>query len=298
MNMSPITAFIFTILLAPLSMAAQTQQPDLPAAAAVARTSADPQTAPAARQSNPTPLNWLTDLPKAQARAKAEAKSVLLFFHGSDWCPTCAEMQRQVFDSPEFAQYARRALVLVDVDFPEKQNQSDELKRANLALKERFNLGQELGGGFPTIVLLNETGATVFQETGYAGAGPAEVLPKLQRHTEPGPSTTDSAAFKNLGVDEFAQLAVDKANVILDVRTAKEFQAGHLPGAVNLDVNAPDFEAKAASLDKTKTYLVHCASGVRSVKACKKLARLDFPKLYNLPGGFKAWAQAGKPVEK
>jgi rhodanese-related sulfurtransferase len=55
---------------------------------------------------------------------------------------------------------------------------------------------------------------------------------------------------------------------------------------------------KAALLDKSKTYLVHCASGVRSVKACEQLGRLDFPRLYNLAGGFKAWAQAGKPVEK
>jgi rhodanese-related sulfurtransferase len=39
-------------------------------------------------------------------------------------------------------------------------------------------------------------------------------------------------------------------------------------------------------------------SGVRSVKACEKLTRLEFSKLYNLAGGFRAWAQAGKPVEK
>jgi rhodanese-related sulfurtransferase len=43
---------------------------------------------------------------------------------------------------------------------------------------------------------------------------------------------------------------------------------------------------------------VHCASGVRSVKACEKLDRLDFGHLYNLTGGFKAWAQAGQAVEK
>ena len=54
-------------------------------------------------------------------------------------------MQRQVFDSPAFAQYARRALVLVDVDFPEKHKQDEELRRANLALKARFNLS--LGAG-------------------------------------------------------------------------------------------------------------------------------------------------------
>jgi protein disulfide-isomerase len=249
------------------------------------------------RQPTSTQPVWLADLPKALTQAKAEGKSVLLFFHGSDWCPTCMEMQRQVFDSPEFAQYARRALVLVDVDFPEKKTQSDEVKRANLALKARFNFSDELGGGYPTLVLLNQAGGTLFQETGYAGGGPAEVLPKLQRHTEADSLPTD-ASYKNLSVDEFARMAADKRNVILDVRTATEFQAGHLPGAVNLDFNSPDFEAKAALLDKSRTYLVHCASGGRSVKACEKLGRLDFPKLYNLLGGFKAWAQAGKPVEK
>ncbi len=298
MNQSPITALIFTTMLAGMSWAGQAQGPETPAATGGATASAAPPAPPAAGQSASLPPSWLTDLPQAQARAKAEGKSVFLFFHGSDWCPPCVEMQRQVFDSPEFARYARQALVLVDVDFPGKQAQSDALKRANLALKARFNLGQGLGEGFPTIVLLNDAGETVYQETGYAGGGPSEVLPKLQRHAGTGAAAAQPAAFKNLSVDEFAQMTADKRNVILDVRTAREFAAGHLAGAVNLDVTAPDFETKAALLDKSKTYLVHCASGVRSVKACEKLGRLDFPKLYNLPGGFRAWAQACQPVEK
>jgi protein disulfide-isomerase len=288
MNKNLIVGLAFTSLFIGASLAAEAQRLEIPAAG---------NAPPATRQPTSTQPVWLADLPKALTQAKAEGKSVLLFFHGSDWCPTCMEMQRQVFDSPEFAQYARRALVLVDVDFPEKKSQSDEVKRANLALKARFNFSDELGGGYPTLVLLNQAGGTLFQETGYAGGGPAEVLPKLQRHTEADALPTD-ASYKNLSVDEFARMAADKRNVILDVRTATEFQAGHLPGAVNLDFNAPDFEAKAALLDKSRTYLVHCASGGRSVKACEKLGRLDFPKLYNLPGGFKAWAQAGKPVEK
>jgi rhodanese-related sulfurtransferase/thioredoxin-related protein len=288
MNKMQVVALALTSLLAAASLAAEAPRLDSPGASSAPLT---------ARQSISTQPIWFTDLPKAQVQAKAEGKSVLLFFHGSDWCPTCLEMQRQVFDSPEFAQYARRALILVDVDFPENKSQSDEVKRVNLALKTRFNLSEELGGGYPTLVLLNDQGGTLFQETGYAGGGLAEVLPKLQRHTEADALPTD-AAYKNLSVDEFARMATDKRNVILDVRTPAEFRAGHLPGAVNLDFNAPDFEAKAASLDKTKTYLVHCASGGRSVKACEKLGRLDFPKLYNLPGGFKAWAQAGKSVEK
>ena len=186
----------------------------------------------------------------------------------------------------------------MDVDFPQKSSQSEELKRANLALKARFNLSREPGEGFPTIVLLNDAGETVFQETGYAGGGPAEVLPKLQRHPGTGATPAATAAYKNLSVEEFARMADYKQNVILDVRTPEEFQAGHIPGAVNLDVTASDFEAKAALLDRSKTYLVHCASGVRSARACDKLNHLDFPNLYNLPAGFRAWAKAGKPVEK
>ncbi len=206
-------------------------------------------------------------------------------------------MQNHVFASPKFVQYARRALVLVDADFPQKSEKSEELKQAKLALKARFNLSLEPGEGFPTIVLLNDTGETVFQETGYTGGAPAEVLPKLQRH--PGASATPAvnAAYNNLSVEEFACMADDKKNVILAVRTPAEFAAGHIPGAVNLDVSAPDFQEKAALLDRNKIYLVHCASGMRSARACEKLNQLDFPNLNNLPGGFKAWAKAGNPVE-
>jgi rhodanese-related sulfurtransferase/thioredoxin-related protein len=238
-------------------------------------------------------LIWLTDLPQAQAQARAEKKTVLLFFHGSDWCPACVELRRQVLDTPEFAAYARQSLVLVDVDFPEKVAQSAALKQANLALKEKFNVGEN----FPTLVLLDDAGRTVYQEAGYAGGGLAGVLPPLQHHA-PMPSAAPAAGYTDLSVADFAKLAADKQNVILDVRTAGEYSAGHIAGAVNLDVSAPDFAAKAAQLDKGKTYLVHCASGGRSVRACKALEQLDFPKLYNLPGGFHAWVDAGEPVAK
>src|ERR1035437_3904474 len=146
-------------------------------------------------QSCAAELTWLTDLSKAQAKASAEKKSVLLLFHGSDWCPSCVEMQRQVFSSPEFVAYARQTLVLVDVDFPEKIKQPEKLKRANLALKAKFNIGE----GFPTIVLLNESGDTVFQESGYASGGPPELLPNLQRHAKD-PSSAEPTKFKNLSI--------------------------------------------------------------------------------------------------
>ena len=104
--------------------------------------------------------------------------------------------------------------------------------------------------------------------------------------------------YKNIGVEEFAKLRQSKTNVVLDVRTKEEYEAGHLPGAILIDFTEPDFAEKVAKLDKDKTYLVHCASGGRSARACKKMESLEFTKLYNLQGGMNAWEKAGKPVEK
>ena len=108
----------------------------------------------------------------------------------------------------------------------------------------------------------------------------------------------EKKAFQSVDVTGFEKLRADRKNVVLDVRTPKEFEEGHIPGAVNLDVNAPDFTEKIAKLDKRQTYLVHCAAGRRSARACDKMSKLDFPKLYNLEGGFRAWEKAGNKPEK
>ena len=112
------------------------------------------------------------------------------------------------------------------------------------------------------------------------------------------PPAVESKSYKNVGVEEFDKLRMNKTNVVLDVRTPKEFSDGHIPGAINIDWNGPDFEKKALALDKTKTYLVHCAAGVRSAKASERLAKLNFTSVINLEPGFNAWAKASKPIEK
>jgi len=106
-------------------------------------------------------------------------------------------------------------------------------------------------------------------------------------------------AYRNISVEEFDRLRADKKNVVLDVRTKKEFDAGHIPGAMNLDWNGPDFAKKAGELDRSKMYLVHCAAGVRSAKACELMtSQLQFGNCVNLEKGFSGWEKAGKPVEK
>lgn len=116
------------------------------------------------------------------------------------------------------------------------------------------------------------------------------------------PATEKKAAkkFENIKAEQFDALrkADTNSTVLLDVRTKDEYREGHIPGAVLLDFNADDFEQRLAKLDKDKTYLVHCAVGGRSARACKKMEKMGFGKLYNLEGGMVAWEKAGKPVEK
>ena len=115
-----------------------------------------------------------------------------------------------------------------------------------------------------------------------------------EKAVKPGSKTK----VERVDVEQFDKLRADKSRVVLDVRTEREFKAGHIPGAVNIDINAPDFDQKIAQLDKNKTYLVHCAAGGRSARACKKLEGVGFKELYDLAPGFRGWEKAGKPVEK
>ena|SRR5687767_7629407 len=103
---------------------------------------------------------------------------------------------------------------------------------------------------------------------------------------------------KNIRVEEFDKLRKETNTVVLDVRTPREFAAGHIAGATNIDWQGSDFQKKVSGLDKSKTWLVHCAVGGRSAKAADKMTSLQFTNVYNLDGGLKAWEKAGKPVEK
>lgn len=108
----------------------------------------------------------------------------------------------------------------------------------------------------------------------------------------------DTNATPRLSVEEFAAKVAIKTNIVLDVRTPKEFADGHIAGAINQDFLAEDFAKAAEKLDRSKTYLVHCAAGGRSQKACRQLQSLGFTNLFELRDGLNGWKKAGKPVEK
>ena len=67
---------------------------------------------------------------------------------------------------------------------------------------------------------------------------------------KPAAEKKEAKPFKNVRVAGFEKLRADRKNVVLDVRSKEEYAAGHIAGAVNIDVNAPDFEEKVSKLDK------------------------------------------------
>ncbi|SHK47257.1 rhodanese-like domain-containing protein [Hymenobacter psychrotolerans] len=90
---------------------------------------------------------------------------------------------------------------------------------------------------------------------------------------------------------------VRKPNVVmLDVRTPEEFATGHLKGARNLDFRAPGFSEQVRQLDKSKTYVLYCASGNRSGQSMTLMRQLGFGNLVNA-GAFKDLKAAGLKAE-
>jgi thioredoxin-related protein len=111
-------------------------------------------------------FKWETDFDLAKKRAKDENKSILVDFTGSDWCGWCIRLKKEVFDQPSFQEYAKKNLIMVELDFPKKTPLEEKLKEQNEKLQEEYKIQ-----GFPTIILLNSKGREVAR-TGYQEGGP------------------------------------------------------------------------------------------------------------------------------
>ncbi len=94
-----------------------------------------------------------------------------------------------------------------------------------------------------------------------------------------------------------ALMTAGNAPLILDVRSKKEYDSGHIPGAVNIPHT--ELEARIAELDGRKNDMIvlHCRSGRRVVPAEETLQRLGFTKTVELEGNMLGWEEGGYPVE-
>lgn len=112
------------------------------------------------------------------ATATEKKKPILLEFTGSDWCPPCMMMDKKVFSTPEFQNFANSDLVYVKLEFLRKTKQDEATVKQNNELAQRFGIQ-----GFPTMVLLSPDGKKLAEQVGAMSGGPADFIAWVQKNT-------------------------------------------------------------------------------------------------------------------
>mgnify|MGYP006277529717 CR=1 FL=1 len=120
--------------------------------------------------------NWLTDFEKAKAQAAADNKQIILVFSGSDWCVPCIKLEKEIWETQTFIDYADSNYVMLKADFPKrKKNQlPEDQQKHNEMLAEQYNNT----GAFPLVVVLDAEG-NVLGRTGYKGISPEAYIELL-----------------------------------------------------------------------------------------------------------------------
>ena len=85
---------------------------------------------------------------------------------------------------------------------------------------------------------------------------------------------------------------------IVDVRTRGEYEEGHLPGAINMNIADPNFPIMLQELDKRASVLVYCRTGRRSGIAVNIMERMGFTNILHMKDGWVAWEKANMPIER
>ncbi|MBR4075578.1 MAG: thioredoxin family protein [Lentisphaeria bacterium] len=132
------------------------------------------QTAEAAVIAKVKQGDWLENYAEALAAAKQLKRPVLIDFTGSDWCGWCIRLDREVFSQKAFIKYAKRDLVLLKLDFPQRKKLSEALQKQNRELAKKFGIR-----GFPTIVIVDAEGKEIAR-TGYQRGGAKNYVDHLK----------------------------------------------------------------------------------------------------------------------
>ncbi len=94
-------------------------------------------------------------------------------------------------------------------------------------------------------------------------------------------------------------LEKDTSIVVIDVRTPREFNAGHVASAKNINIANPNFKTNISTLkDDNKTYMVYCRTKNRSGVAVKFMLQQGFKNIYQMTDGFAGWSRNKLPIKK
>ncbi len=95
-----------------------------------------------------------------------------------------------------------------------------------------------------------------------------------------------------------SMLQKDKKWIVLDVRSAEEFNSGHIKGAQNIDIRQADAFSKIDKLNKNAKYIVHCRTNHRSGMAVEHMMQSGFKNIYQMMDGWSGWSTNNLPVQK
>lgn len=148
-------------------------------------------------------ITWLTNYEEALDKAKNNSTPIILFFTGSDWCSWCNKLEKEVFDTNEFASTAGDRFVFLKLDFPHyvtSPAQTAQLSAQNKQLQKKYDIKS-----YPTVVVLDPSGQQQIGVTGYRPGGGrqyAEHLKKMvENHTNYKEKLNSSQTQKLSGVE-------------------------------------------------------------------------------------------------
>ena len=119
-----------------------------------------------------TPADWTDNFTAAVGKSKAEKKPILALFTGSDWCPPCQNLEKNILLQPAFRDFAKKHLVTLFLDYPREAKLDEAVKKQNDSLAKKFSIE-----AYPTILILSSDGQKeLWKEVGYS----ALFLEKLQ----------------------------------------------------------------------------------------------------------------------
>ena len=117
-------------------------------------------------------------------------------------------------------------------------------------------------------------------------------------HTEGFLKLTDDARsrVREVGVEQALERVRQRARLI-DVREDNEWERGHAAGAEHIGRGVIERDIEREVPDRGAELILYCGGGYRSALACDNLQRMGYTNVHSLAGGWRAWQEAGAPVE-
>ena len=149
-------------------------------------------------------LNWHTDVNKAIELSVKTNKPLFFFFTGSDWCGWCKKLKKAVFDTKLFKDWAKKNVILFELDYPRRTPQNPEIQKQNRELQQTF---RQFVRGYPTVILFEIE--RTYKDDGSKDKDNIQLLPSTQLVLQ---------GQGRMGYMSNPESFIEKAELIIDVK--------------------------------------------------------------------------------